>query len=406
MRIDTMTAEQAARMPEFAQRWIDIGLSTEPADFDRATDAALRAYQLCNLERPMVILRMSSPYGATLGGALAWALLRELTAIWSQVGSQVWSQVGSQVRSQVGSQVWSQVGSQVWSQVGSQVMSQVRSQVWSQVESQVRSQVRSQVESQVGSQVESQVGSQVWSQVRSQVMSQVGSAANNDRGGALWASWVAYIAFIRDVLGWRDPVLERFEIDETLVRSCGWVWWHETVLAISDRPEQLHRDTRGRLHNASGPAIRYRDGWALHYYHGVRMPADAIEDRSTITVKRIRDEKNAEVRRSLIELYGYERYVQDAKLKIVDKRPADDPIVGLRTGRLLRDGDIYLVDVLNSTPEPDGSVRRYVLRIDPAAYDGEASRNLHAAVASTWRVGADHRLAFADWRDYRPAFES
>ena len=210
------------------------------------------------------------------------------------------------------------------------------------------------------------------------------------------------------MLGWRDPVLERVEIDETLVQSCGWVWWHETVLAISDRPEQLHRDTRGRLHNASGPAIRYRDGWALHYYHGVRMPADAIEDRSTITVQRIRGEQNAEVRRSLIELYGYERYVQDAKLKEIDKRPADDPIVGLRTGRLLRDGDgdIYLVDVLNSTPEPDGSVRRYVLRIDPAAYDGEASRNLHAAVASTWRVGADHRLAFADWRDYRPAFES
>ena len=348
MRIDTMTAEQAARMPEFAQRWIDIGLSTEPADFDRATDAALRAYKLCNLERPMVILRMSSPYGATLGGILAWALLRELAA--------------GEVRSQVESQVGSQVGSQV------------------------RSQVRSQVESQVGSQVE--------------------SAVNNDCGGALWASWAAYVAFIRDVLGWRDPVLERFEIDEALVQSCGWVWWHENVLAISDRPEQLHRDTSGRLHNASGPAIRYRDGWALHYYHGVLMPADAIDDRSTITVKRIRDEQNAEVRRSLIELYGYERYVQDAKLKEIDKRPADDPIVGLRTGRLLRDGDIYFVDVLNSTPEPDGSVRRYVLRIDPAAYDGEASRNLHAAVASTWRVGADHRLAFADWRDYRPAFES
>ena len=125
MRIDTMTAEQAARMPEFAQRWIDIGLSTEPADFDRATDAALRAYKLCNLKRPMVILRMSSPYGATLGGALAWALLRELTAIWSQVRSQVRSQVWSQVESQVGSQVWSQVESQV----GSQVWSQVRSQV-------------------------------------------------------------------------------------------------------------------------------------------------------------------------------------------------------------------------------------------------------------------------------------
>ena len=377
MRIDTMTAEQAARMPEFAQRWIDIGLSTEPADFDRATDAALRAYQLCNLERPMVILRMSSPYGATLGGILAWVLLRGLAR---SCGPQVGAQVGDQVRAQVGDQVRDQVGDQV----GDQVRDQVRDQVWAQVGDQVRAQVRA------------QVGPSLRDGVYNSGYVDAFSSAH----------WAAYVGFIRDVLGWRDPILEKHTVLEQITESCGWTWWHQNVLAISDRPELLHRDTRGRLHSASGPAIRYRDGWALHYYHGVLMPADAIEDRSTITVKRIRDEKNAEVRRSLIELYGYERYVQDAKLKIVDKRPADDPIVGLRTGRLLRDGDIYLVDVLNSTPEPDGSVRRYVLRIDPAAYDGEASRNLHAAVASTWRVGVDHRLAFADWRDYRPAFES
>ena len=45
-------------------------------------------------------------------------------------------------------------------------------------------------------------------------------------------------------------------------------------------------------------------------------------------------------------------------------------------------------------------------RIAELERDGEASRNLHAAVASTWRVGADHRLAFANWRDYVPRFES
>ena len=126
MRIDTMTAEQAARMPEFAQRWIDIGLSTEPADFDRATDAALRAYQLCNLERPMVILRMSSPYGATLGGILAWVLLRGLArSCGPQVGAQVGDQVWAQVRDQVRAQVWAQVGDPVWDQVWDQVWGQV-----------------------------------------------------------------------------------------------------------------------------------------------------------------------------------------------------------------------------------------------------------------------------------------
>jgi hypothetical protein len=170
-KITEITEAQKARFPEFIKKWIDIGLSTEPADFDKATNAALRAYELCNLKKPMVILRMGSPYAATIGGALAVVILREYfkDKSLSQVRSQVWSQVWSQVESQVRSQVWSQVESQVWSQVESQVESQVRSQV----ESQVRSQVRSQVESQVWSQVESQVDVAGMVAGRSQVDSQV-----------------------------------------------------------------------------------------------------------------------------------------------------------------------------------------------------------------------------------------
>jgi hypothetical protein len=64
-----------------------------------------------------------------------------------------------------------------------------------------------------------------------------------------------------------------------------------------------------------------------------------------------------------------------------------------------------MVDVLNSTPEPDGTVKRYQLRVDPNAYDGEASRDCLAAVASTWRM-PDGSLAFKRPQDYAPVFES
>ena len=330
-KIERISPAQAARFGEFARHWVEIGLSTEPADFDLATDAALRAYKFCNLSRPMVILRMGSPYAATLGGAIAWAMLRELA---KNGGQQVWSLV--------------------WSQVGSQVRSQV----------------------------ESQVRSQVWSGV------------SNDRGGALWASWCAHIAFMRDVLGWSDPVLERHQIDEDLAKSCGWVWWHENVLAISDRPSVVNRDDRGRLHCETGPSIAYRDGWALHHWHGVAVPADVIERPASITVARIRAEENAEVRRCMIERYGYDRYCADAGLQIVDQCPADHPMIGLRTARLWRDGDLCLVDLLNSTPESDGTVRRYVIPVDPNAYDGRASRECLAAAASTWRKRSDTTQLF------------
>jgi hypothetical protein len=64
-----------------------------------------------------------------------------------------------------------------------------------------------------------------------------------------------------------------------------------------------------------------------------------------------------------------------------------------------------MIDLLNSTPEPDGTVKRYLLRVQPDAYDGAASTDCLAAIASTWR-NADGSLTFKRPSDYAPVFES
>ena len=355
-KITELTAAQKAKFPAWVKKWIEVGLSTEPADFDKATDAALRAYKLCNLKRPMVILRMGSPYGATVGGALAWLFLREASrasgspfAVRDQVGDQVWAQVGDQVWDQVGAQVRDQVWAQVVDQVREQVRDQVRDQVWDQVGDQVGDQVWAQVRAQVGdqvlAQVRDQVWDQVWAQVRDQVRDQVGDqvldqvwaqvwaqvkidggplaraaqeGANNYSQGAFWANWTAYVSFMRDVLDWQDPILEKAQVSEDLTLSCGWIWWHENICAISDRPSELHRDWQGRLHNESGPSIAYRDGWKLYHWHGVSVPLQVIEFPETITAKQIQDEKNAEVQRIMIERVGAGKYLRESGAKLID----------------------------------------------------------------------------------------
>lgn len=112
----------------------------------------------------------------------------------------------------------------------------------------------------------------------------------------------------------------------------------------------------------------------------------------------------------MITRYGSARYLKDSGATIVHELPDDHPIKGLRTARLLAkevpgDETIVMIDLLNSTPEPDGSTKRYQLRVDPNAYGGEASRDAHAAAASTWRA-PDGSLAFKKPADYTPAFES
>jgi len=276
--ITELTPAQIARFGEWVEKWTAIALSTEPADFDRATAAALRAYELINFQRPMVILRMGSPFGAAFGGALARAMLRNLGSARSELKSRVRSKIESEVWVKIEWQVREHVESQVRSQVELRVRSQVwpplEQQIWSQVQSQIQSEVGSQVESQVRSQVELQVRSQVWAKVESQGRSRAAASSYtyNLKQCAFSAPWGAFVSFLRDVANWSDPILERSKIDEDLIRSCGWIWWHENVLAISDRPSAINRDAQGRLHGESGPSIAFRDGRSLWHSHGVPVP--------------------------------------------------------------------------------------------------------------------------------------
>jgi hypothetical protein len=336
-KVTKLTPEQIALFGEWSERWINIGLSTEPADFDKATAAALKAYELCNLKRPMVVLRMGSPYAATFGGALAWMYLREIekvakipkvgAQVGDQVGDQVWAQVWDQVSDQVGDQVGDQVWAQVWDQVRDQVGDQVGDQVWAQVRAQVWAQVRAQVWVQVRDQVGDQVGDQVRAQVRDQGFVAAKDGLNNDgASGLLWSSFAAWVSYFRDVCGWENPALEKFTVAEDMVKSCGWTWWHQNVLAISDRPKKINRDAEKRLHCETGPSIEYRDGWSLWHWHGVSVPRGWIEDKASLTAKTALTWENIEQRRAACEILGWAKVLSELNATVIDTDP--EPHVG------------------------------------------------------------------------------
>jgi hypothetical protein len=201
--------------------------------------------------------------------------------------------------------------------------------------------------------------------------------------------------------------------------SACWSWPHPQFAIVCERPSSIHGElvnpavTRGwgshRLHNTSGPSIEWA-GFALWHIHGVAVTEQIVMAPHTLTVKQIDVEKNAEVRRVMIERFGTARYIKDSGAKVVQELPANYFIKGLQTARLLvktrkDDTPIVMVDILNSTPEPDGTTKRYMLRVQPDAYDGLASKDCHAAIASTWR-NQDNSLYFKRPQDYRPGWES
>jgi uncharacterized protein DUF6745 len=185
------------------------------------------------------------------------------------------------------------------------------------------------------------------------VRSQVGSGITNNRGGQFWASWYAYVSFFRDICGWNDHILNQFALDEALQQT-GWIWWHEQVCAISDRPERLKRDERGRLHSTDGMAIQYPDGWGIYAWHGVRVNEQIIDRPETLEAEQVLKESNAEIRRVMIERLGLDRFLTRAKAqpihmddhrslyKIVVKD--DEPIVAVKV-QCPSTGQIYFLRV-------------------------------------------------------------
>ncbi|WP_066937510.1 DUF6745 domain-containing protein [Microtetraspora fusca] len=146
-----------------------------------------------------------------------------------------------------------------------------------------------------------------------------------------------------------------------VARSAGWWWPLERVALLCERPLELHLDDLGRLHRAEGPALLFADGFALNAWHGMPVPVGFGETMAALDPARIRGEDNAELRRVMLEHYGYDRYLADS---------GASPVHADETGVLWQislpgDEDVTMVEVVNSTPEPDGTRRTYFLRVPP-----------------------------------------
>lgn len=162
-------------------------------------------------------------------------------------------------------------------------------------------------------------------------------------------------------------------------RSAGWWWPFEKAAVVCERPVALHRDEAGRLDHGEGPALEFPDGFALCAWRGMPVERAFLEELRTLTPERIRDEENAELRRVMLEYYGYDRYLADSGARPLHR----DGTGTLWRIDLLDDEPVVMVEVLNSTPEPDGTHRTYWLRVPPA------TRTAREGVAWTFGLGAE-----------------
>ncbi len=118
---------------------------------------------------------------------------------------------------------------------------------------------------------------------------------------------------------------DKWQSLKKLILECGWSFPIENeddgeyIYIISERPRKLSFDSNNRLHSQGSSALEYADNFKIYAYHGVTIPPKYGKINSNKWQSEwIVTEKNAELRRILIEGIGYERICQELEATSLD----------------------------------------------------------------------------------------
>jgi hypothetical protein len=146
-----------------------------------------------------------------------------------------------------------------------------------------------------------------------------------------------------------------------LLKQTQYMLPYDRVAFVSERPLVLKKDAQGRLHSETGPALAFADGFEIYSWHGATIPEKVINSPESLIVEDIEDQRNAEIRRVMIERYGMQRYIETSGAREIHS----DETGVLYRKEFPNDEALVMVKVTNSTPEPDGSFKAYFLRVPP-----------------------------------------
>lgn len=389
-RTKQLNPKQEALIPAIRQKWRAIAFPPEPVNRQKAEEAVKAAYKLIGKKEPEIIF-FDSPYAAlkTILEQLVQQLDKQLVSrlenqLLSQIENELESELARQLVSQLaislkkqlekqlGSPLCSYLDSELHNLLDSQWVSRLDSQLKHRLEDQRLIQLVRQQEIQLNSQLVRHMVSQLNSRMQkpkakkiltrlekllenqrsSQLVSRLGNLLgrplfySNCIHSELWASNGGWLDFCISILsGNHDP--KKWQIFQSLVSNCGWIFPFENTCILCSRPIQLSFDSQHLLHAEGEYAILFADGYSLYFNHGVVLPIKYGQVHPhQWRAMWILEEENAELRRILIQEIGYERICQELNAIELDSWREYSL---LKIDRLIDDVDgqpIYLIKMI------------------------------------------------------------
>jgi hypothetical protein len=366
-------AGQLATLGAVAHEWLAAVQAVGPTDREAAEAGVAQAYRAAGLGPPERVVWLGSPQAGAIAVALLTGLDAEVTVHdrrWDRVRDELEGQGLPAAPGRAGRPVRTLVGPLPWAEVRAQILRQTGPGLWRQAWSATATPLLDRLPEPLWRLQAVEAGPAIDTRLGWPASERLWNQAASGNPEAVWCA-------LADGLGRVLPGLtgpERLAGLQRATKAAGWWWPLERAAVMTDRPASLHRDEQGRLHRADGPALAHPDGWAVYAWHGMPVPAELIARLPRLRPEDITAEPNLELRRVMTESYGTDRYLRDAGGRLIARdsygslwrldRPRTEPLV--------------MVEVVNATPEPDGSRASFWLRVPPDI------RSAHAAVAWTF----------------------
>ncbi len=369
-RIDKLTESQKARFDEWADKWIEIGLRTGPADRPRFEAAAKKCYESAGIPWHNNVVWITSPIAMAIAAPVSALLIQMRRNISGKnaVGDAVHDAVGIAVDGAV----HGAVDGAVHDAVGDAVGDAVHGAVGIAVDGAVRGAVDGAVGGAVGGAMDDAVKKSS-THIRKQINEVIKNGWSNYLGGQFWPGgywWGgAFTSFFREICGLElnGDLWERGKAYEETIQSACWWYPHKDFLMVCERPTVIMREQidpmkpRGfgshRLHCQDGPAVGFKDGWGVFAWHGVLIPREWIEQKGYLTPEKALGCENVEQRRAACEILGWPKILDKLNAKLIDQH--ENPQIGT----------LYEVDLPDSPKERFlrvmcGTDREFAINVD------------------------------------------
>jgi hypothetical protein len=355
-----LTADQEAALARIRDEWAGIGLGVGATDRHAAEAGVRLAYQAAGLAPPERVVWLDSPLRGVLAAAMVSGLevgsgSRGLAIeVCGELAAQGWlagRHDGRPLRSWIGPPSWARLRAEVEEQVGRYAWMLL----WARIGRALSLQL---LDYRTGiAPLHRTLGDMLTPTLE---LWRFQGAVEQSVTGGLDAIWAAIAAGVRQLFpAAHGP--EQLAGLERVTTAAGWWWPFERTVVICERPVTVQLDDAGRFHGVDGPALAWRDGFAIHAWHGMLVPAHLIAQLADVRVADIQAEPNTELRRIMLEHYGSDRYLREMGAT----RLHQDAAGTLWRAAVPGDEPLVMVEVVNATPEPDGTSRVYWLRVPP-----------------------------------------